>query len=95
MTVAVELAISSVRAAKKEGRTAADGVVAVKVAADNSYAVAIEVNSETDFVVVLCKSDVEIKTNKQPERKKEINYQQQRRRPCQQLPQGWHCTPKG
>jgi elongation factor Ts len=52
----VELAIENLRklsglkAAKKEGRTAADGVVAVKVAPDNSYAVAIEVNSETDFV---------------------------------------------
>jgi len=52
----VELAIENLRkvsglkAAKKEGRTAADGVVAVKVADDNSYAVAIEVNSETDFV---------------------------------------------
>jgi elongation factor Ts len=52
----VELAIDNLRklsglkAAKKEGRTAADGVVAVKVAADNSYAVAVEVNSETDFV---------------------------------------------
>jgi len=42
--------VSGLKAAKKEGRTAADGVVAVKVAADNSYAVAIEVNSETDFV---------------------------------------------
>jgi len=52
----VELAIENLRklsglkAAKKEGRTAADGVVSVKVAADNSYAVAVEVNSETDFV---------------------------------------------
>lgn len=52
----VELAIENLRkvsglkAAKKESRTAADGVVAVKVADDNSYAVAIEVNSETDFV---------------------------------------------
>jgi elongation factor Ts len=52
----VELAIENLRklsglkAAKKEGRTAADGVVAVKVAPDNSYAVALEVNSETDFV---------------------------------------------
>ena len=51
----VELAIENLRkvsglkAAKKEGRTAADGVVAVKVAPDNSYAVAVEVNSETDF----------------------------------------------
>jgi len=42
--------ISGLKAAKKEGRTAADGVVAVKVAPDNSYAVAVEVNSETDFV---------------------------------------------
>ena len=42
--------VSGLKAAKKEGRTAADGVVAVKVAADNSYAVAVEVNSETDFV---------------------------------------------
>lgn len=42
--------ISGLKAAKKESRTAADGVVAVKVAPDNSYAVAIEVNSETDFV---------------------------------------------
>jgi len=52
----VELAIENLRkvsglkAAKKEGRTAADGVVAVKVAPNNSYAVAVEVNSETDFV---------------------------------------------
>jgi elongation factor Ts len=37
------------KAAKKADRTAADGIVAVKVAADNSYAVAVEVNSETDF----------------------------------------------
>jgi elongation factor Ts len=42
--------VSGLKAAKKEGRTAADGVVAVKVAPDNSYAVAVEVNSETDFV---------------------------------------------
>jgi len=41
--------VSGLKAAKKEGRTAADGVVAVKVAPDNSYGVAIEVNSETDF----------------------------------------------
>jgi len=38
------------KAAKKAGRTAADGVVAVKVADDNTYALAVEVNSETDFV---------------------------------------------
>lgn len=41
---------SGLKAAKKAGRTAADGVVAVKVAADGSYAVLVEVNSETDFV---------------------------------------------
>ncbi len=41
---------SGMKAAKKAGRTAADGVVAVKVADDNSYAVVVEVNSETDFV---------------------------------------------
>ncbi|ANG61522.1 translation elongation factor Ts [Marinobacterium aestuarii] len=51
----IELAIedlrkaSGMKAAKKASRTAADGVVAVKVADDNSYAIAIEVNSETDF----------------------------------------------
>jgi elongation factor Ts len=41
--------ISGLKAAKKADRTAADGVVAVKVADDNSYAIAVEVNSETDF----------------------------------------------
>ncbi|WP_151670490.1 translation elongation factor Ts [Nitrincola schmidtii] len=41
---------SGMKAAKKAGRTAADGVVALRVADDNSYAVAVEVNSETDFV---------------------------------------------
>ena len=41
---------SGMKAAKKAGRTAADGVVAVKVADDNSYGVMLEVNSETDFV---------------------------------------------
>jgi len=41
--------ISGLKAAKKADRTAADGVVAVKVADDSSYAVVIEVNSETDF----------------------------------------------
>lgn len=41
---------SGMKAAKKEGRTAADGVVSVKVADDSSYGVAIEVNCETDFV---------------------------------------------
>lgn len=41
---------SGMKAAKKAGRTAAEGVVAAKVADDNSYGVMIEVNSETDFV---------------------------------------------
>jgi len=41
---------SGLKAAKKASRTAADGVVRVKVAEDNSYAVVLEVNSETDFV---------------------------------------------
>lgn len=52
----IELAIdemrknSGMKAAKKAGRVAADGVVALKVADDNSYATVLEVNSETDFV---------------------------------------------
>ncbi|WP_237065644.1 translation elongation factor Ts [Microbulbifer guangxiensis] len=41
---------SGLKAAKKAGRTAADGVVATKVADDASYGVLVEVNSETDFV---------------------------------------------
>jgi len=41
--------ISGLKAAKKADRTAADGVVAVKVADDSSYAIVVEVNSETDF----------------------------------------------
>lgn len=41
---------SGMKAAKKAGRTAADGVVSLRVADDNSYAVMLEVNSETDFV---------------------------------------------
>lgn len=51
----VDLAIENLRkasglkASKKAGRTAADGVIAAKVADDNSYAVVVEVNSETDF----------------------------------------------
>lgn len=38
------------KAAKKAGRTAADGVVAARVAEDGSCGVLVEVNSETDFV---------------------------------------------
>ncbi len=52
----IELAIENLRkasglkAAKKADRTAAEGVVAIKIADDNSYGVVVEVNSETDFV---------------------------------------------
>jgi len=41
---------SGLKAAKKAGRTAAEGVVVTRVANDGSYAVLIEINSETDFV---------------------------------------------
>lgn len=41
---------SGMKAAKKASRVAADGIVSIKVADDNSYAVVVEVNSETDFV---------------------------------------------
>ena len=41
---------SGMKAAKKAGRTAADGVVATRIAEDGSYGVLLEVNSETDFV---------------------------------------------
>ena len=41
---------SGMKAAKKAGRTAADGVVATRIAEDGSYGVVAEVNSETDFV---------------------------------------------
>ncbi|WP_075186726.1 translation elongation factor Ts [Teredinibacter haidensis] len=52
----IELAIENLRkasglkAAKKADRTAAEGVVAAKIAEDGSYGVVVEVNSETDFV---------------------------------------------
>jgi len=52
----VELAIeelrksSGMKAAKKASRTAADGVVATRVADDCSFGALVEVNSETDFV---------------------------------------------
>lgn len=38
------------KAAKKAGRTAAEGIVATRVADDASFGVMVEVNSETDFV---------------------------------------------
>lgn len=41
---------SGMKAAKKAGRTAADGVVTLRLAEDNSHALLLEVNSETDFV---------------------------------------------
>lgn len=40
---------SGMKAAKKAGRTASDGLVSVRVAEDGSYGVAVEVNCETDF----------------------------------------------
>lgn len=41
---------SGLKAAKKAGRVAAEGSVAVRVSDDAKYAVVVEVNSETDFV---------------------------------------------
>ena len=41
---------SGMKAAKKAGRTAADGVVVTRLAEDGSYGVVVEINSETDFV---------------------------------------------
>jgi len=41
---------SGMKAAKKAGRTAADGVVITRLADDGSYGVVVEINSETDFV---------------------------------------------
>lgn len=41
---------SGMKAAKKAGRTAAEGTVTARVAADGSYGMLLEVNSETDFV---------------------------------------------
>lgn len=41
---------SGMKAAKKAGRTAADGIVSTRLADDGSYGVVVEVNSETDFV---------------------------------------------
>jgi elongation factor Ts len=40
---------SGMKAAKKAGRTAADGVVTTRISDDGSYGVLVEVNSETDF----------------------------------------------
>lgn len=52
----IELAIENLRkasglkAAKKAGRTAAEGVVMARVAENGSFGMLLEVNSETDFV---------------------------------------------
>ena len=40
---------SGLKAAKKAGRTAAEGLVLTRIADDGSYGVMVEVNSETDF----------------------------------------------
>ena len=40
---------SGIKAAKKAGRIAADGIIAVKMSEDNKRGVMIEVNTETDF----------------------------------------------
>lgn len=41
---------SGLKAAKKAGRTAAEGIILTRQAEDNSLAMLLEVNSETDFV---------------------------------------------
>ncbi|MEQ8956255.1 MAG: translation elongation factor Ts [Gammaproteobacteria bacterium] len=41
---------SGLKAAKKAGRVAAEGIVMTKIAQDADYGVIVEVNSETDFV---------------------------------------------
>lgn len=41
---------SGLKAARKAGRTAAEGMVITRVADDGSYGVLVEINSETDFV---------------------------------------------
>ena len=52
----IEAAIENMRksgqakAAKKAGRTAADGVIVIKTSPDSKSAVIVEVNCETDFV---------------------------------------------
>lgn len=41
---------SGMKAAKKAGRIAAEGVIVTRLAEDGSYGVMAEINSETDFV---------------------------------------------
>ena len=45
-------ASGAIKAAKKAGNIAAEGSIAVKVAADNKAAVIVEVNSQTDFLAL-------------------------------------------
>ncbi|MBA1262828.1 translation elongation factor Ts [Stutzerimonas sp. NM35] len=45
-------AAGAIKAAKKAGNIAAEGSIAIKVADDNSRAVIIEVNSQTDFLAL-------------------------------------------
>jgi len=45
-------ASGAIKAAKKAGNVAAEGAIAVKVAADNKSAVILEVNSQTDFLAL-------------------------------------------
>lgn len=45
-------AAGAIKAAKKAGNIAAEGAIAVKIAADNKAAVIIEVNSQTDFLAL-------------------------------------------
>jgi elongation factor Ts len=45
-------AAGAIKAAKKAGNIAAEGSIAVKVSADNTSAVIIEVNSQTDFLAL-------------------------------------------
>jgi len=45
-------ASGAIKAAKKAGNIAAEGAIAVKVAADNKSAVIVEINSQTDFLAL-------------------------------------------
>ncbi len=59
----------AVKAAKKAGRIAAEGVVNVELSKDKKYAIMLEVNSETDFVtksndfINFCKSLLDLALN--------------------------------
>ena len=45
-------AAGAIKAAKKAGNIAAEGAIAIKVADDNTRALIIEVNSQTDFLAL-------------------------------------------